>query len=168
MSRRLIALLAAAAALGLTGTASAAPKVPTKKKMAIVGHTVFKPGKFAFDNQRFAPATFAIKEGGKVTLRNKAKTQEPHTISLVKKSDLPSSFDCEICGQIFASHSADPTNGGVNPVVDVGVPGFDQPGDSMFINPGQTVRFKVTAPAGTTLHFVCAVHPWMQGRIKVR
>ena len=31
-----------------------------------------------------------------------------------------------------------------------------------------TVRFAVSAAAGTTLHFICAIHPWMQGRIKVR
>jgi hypothetical protein len=25
----------------------------------------------------------------------------------------------------------------------------------------------VTAKAGTTLYFMCAVHPWMQGKVKV-
>jgi plastocyanin len=173
MSRRLTVLLAAAAALSLTamaiGTATAAEKAPAKQKMAIVGHSVFKAGKFAFDNQRFSPRKFDIKSGGKVTLRNKAKTDDPHTFSLVKKSQLPDSFDCEVCGEIFAAHGADEQTGDLaNPVVDVGAAGFDQPGDSIFVAPHGKVSFDVTAPAGTTLHFICAIHPWMQGRIRVR
>jgi plastocyanin len=170
MSRRLTVLLAAVAALSLTaaiGTAAAAPNAPTKKKMAIVGKPVFKAGKFAFDNQRFSPRNFDIKSGGKVTLRNKAKSEDPHSISLVKKSQLPKSFDCPVCEQIFTAHG--PTDTGVaNPVVNVGAAGFDQPGDSIFVAPHGKVSFDVTAPAGTTLHFICAIHPWMQGRIRVR
>jgi plastocyanin len=171
MSRRLTVLLAAAAALSLTalaiGTATAAPQAPAKQKMAIVGHEVFKVGKFAFDNQRFSPRKFDIKSGGTVTLRNKAKSEAPHTISLVKKSQLPTSFDCPVCDEIFAAHG--PSDHGVaNPVVDVGATGFDQPGDSIFIPPHGKVSFDVTAAKGTTLHFMCGVHPWMQGRIRVR
>ena len=29
------------------------------------------------------------------------------------------------------------------------------------------LTIKVTAPAGTTLNFMCAVHPWMQGVLHV-
>jgi plastocyanin len=173
MSRRITVLVAATAALGLTalamGTATAAPKAPTQKKMAIVGHFVFKAGISAFDDQHFTPSRFDIRSGATVTLRNKAKTEDPHTISLVKKSQLPNSFDCEVCGQIFGAHGANEQTGDIaNPVVNVGAAGFDQPGDSMFIPPRGKVSFGVTAPAGTTLHFICAIHPWMQGRIKVR
>jgi plastocyanin len=151
------------------GTATAAPKAPTKKKIAIVGHFVFKTGKSAFDDQHFTPRKFDIRSGGTVTLRNKARTEDPHTISLVKKSQLPDSFDCEVCGAIFGAHGVNEQTGDIaNPVVNVGAAGFDQPGDSMFIRPHGKVSFDVTAPAGTTLHFMCAVHPWMQGRIKVR
>ena len=50
----------------------------------------------------------------------------------------------------------------------VGAAGFDQPGDSIFVAPHGKMSFDVTAPAGTTLHFICAIHPWMQGRIRVR
>jgi plastocyanin len=151
------------------GTATAAPSAPTKKKMAIVGHFVFKTGKSVFDDQHFTPRKFDIRSGGTVTLRNKARTEDPHTISLVKKSQLPDSFDCEVCGQIFGAHGANEQTGDIaNPVVNVGAAGFDQPGDSMFVRPHGKVSFDVTAPAGTTLHFMCAVHPWMQGRIKVR
>ena len=173
MSRRIAVLFAAVAALGLTaltlGTATAAQKAPKKKDMAIVGHFEFKAGKSAFDDQHFTPRKFAIRSGGTVKLRNKARTDDPHTISLVEKSQLPDSFDCEVCGEIFAAHGADQQTGDIaNPVVNVGAEGFDQPGDSIFIAPKAKVSFEVTASAGTTLHFLCAVHPWMQGSIKVR
>jgi plastocyanin len=173
MSRRVSVLLGAAVALSATAltidSATAGPKAPTTQKLAIVGHSAFKVNKLAFDNQHFSKSTFTIRSGGTVTLRNKAKTEDPHTISLVKKSQLPTSFDCDVCGEIFGAHGADETTGKIaNPVVDVGAPGYDQPGDSTFIAPHGKVSFKVTAPAGTALHFICAIHPWMQGRIKVR
>lgn len=40
-------------------------------------------------------------------------------------------------------------------------------GDSIGINPGQMITMTVNAPAGTVLHFLCGVHPWMQGAIVV-
>lgn len=169
MSRRTSVLLGAVVAVGATGGmvagATAASKTPTKQKLAIVGRSEFKVNKLAFDNQRFSKSTLAISSGGTVTLVNRARTTDPHTISLVKKSQLPKTFDCEVCGDIFAAHTA---GGSQAPVVDVGAPGFDQPGDSMFVAPHAKVKFNVTAPAGTRLHFMCAIHPWMQGRIKVR
>ena len=173
MSRRISILLGAVVALGATaatgGGAAADPKVPATQKLAIVGHSAFKVNKLAFDNQRFSKSTFAIRSGGTVTLANRARTEDPHTVSLVTKAQLPTSFDCEVCGAIFAAHGVSETsNGPANPVVDVGASGYDQPGDSSFVAPHARVSFKVTAPAGTTLHFMCAIHPWMQGRIKVR
>ena len=173
MSRSISILLGAVVALGASGAAGAsAPantSAPAKQKLAIIGHSAFKINKLAFDNQRFSRTAFAIRSGGAVTLVNRAKTEDPHTISLVEKAQLPKAFDCEVCGEIFAAHGAGGENGGpANPVVDVGAPGYDQPGDSTFVAPHARVRFEVTAPAGATLHFICAIHPWMQGRIKVR
>ena len=41
-------------------------------------------------------------------------------------------------------------------------------GDSAFIAPDQkTFKFKVTADKGSTLHYYCGIHAWMQGKIKV-
>jgi hypothetical protein len=169
MSRRISILLGAALALALTsGGAAAATKAPATQKLAIVGHSAFKVNQLAFDNQRFSVSTFAIRSGGTVTLVNRARTEDPHTISLVTKAQLPTSFDCEVCGAIFGAHGGGEGGGPANPVVDVGAPGYDQPGDSTFVAPHARLSFKVTAPAGTNLHFLCAIHPWMQGRIKVR
>jgi hypothetical protein len=54
------------------------------------------------------------------------------------------------------------------PLVNVGAAGFDQPGDSIIVPPGGKVSFDVTADEGTNLNFLCALHPWMQGKFKVR
>ena len=43
-------------------------------------------------------------------------------------------------------------------------------GDSIALapkGPHKTATVVVSAPAGTTLYYVCAIHPWMQGEIKV-
>jgi hypothetical protein len=62
-----------------------------------------------------------------------------------------------------------PNNDIVHWVVDKGQAGLDEPGDSIAIEgpKHKSISIKVTAAAGTTLHFMCAVHPWMQGTIKV-
>ena len=38
----------------------------------------------------------------------------------------------------------------------------------MVINPKGKISFNVTAKKGTTLYYLCAIHPWMQGKIKVK
>ena len=41
-------------------------------------------------------------------------------------------------------------------------------GDSAFMFPDQnTLQFKVTANKGSRLFYFCAIHPWMQGKMKV-
>jgi plastocyanin len=174
MPRRITVLLAAVVGVALcafmVGTAGAAP---AKKKLTILGKTTFKPGQFAKDTQRFTPKNLTVSPGDKVVLRNKAKTQDPHTISLVRKRQLPDSFECPACDAIFAAHGEDPNTGEpANAVVDVGDPGFDQPGDSIFIPPGppgkQKITIDISADAGTNLFYLCAIHPWMQGKFRVR
>ena len=70
---------------------------------------------------------------------------------------------------------ANPETGAVGkPVVEAGGEGFDTggdktaAGDSVYLPPKGKVTFKVTAAKGSTLNFVCAVHPWMLGKIKVK
>ena len=43
----------------------------------------------------------------------------------------------------------------------------DHGGDSIVSIPGRIIPVQVTAPAGTVLHFMCVIHPWMQGEIIV-
>jgi hypothetical protein len=62
----------------------------------------------------------------------------------------------------------------VNPV-EAGAEGWDtegtltERGDSWFtgMRRGASIVQRVTAPAGTTIHFISALHPWMQGSIFV-
>ena len=74
----------------------------------------------------------------------------------------------------MAAHEANMETGEVGKeVVEAGADGFDTggdkttPGDSIYLPPKGKVTFKVTAKKGTTLNFICAVHPWMVGTIKV-
>jgi hypothetical protein len=80
-----------------------------------------------------------------------------------------------ICAEITKWHGAKgnspPT---INPV-DVGKPGWDRPGnlkrkgDSVFFTPQQPAATRVvSAKAGKTLHFICAIHPEMHGTIHVK
>jgi hypothetical protein len=153
--------------------APAIAQAPQQAKIDIVGGVKLKAGVSITDDQRFAPRDRSVRSGGKVRLVNKAKTQDPHTISLVKRSDLPrtaqQAFECAACGPFFAAHEVNDETGDVGkPVVNVGQAGFDQPGDSLFFGPGATVRFDVSADAGKTLYYLCAVHAWMQGKLRVR
>jgi hypothetical protein len=66
---------------------------------------------------------------------------------------------------------ADQNNPIVHWILNKGKPGLDRVGDSVAIQepgPHKSITIKVTAPAGTTLYFLCAVHPWMQGKIEVK
>lgn len=170
------ALLLIAAATGL-----AAPNAPSKATVNIRGGTSFRPNEYIKDAVHFAPATTAIQSGGTITVSNLGSDREGHSLSLVKKSDVPRTLDqvnnCAVCNKLFKAHGIDP-NGpplhGPPPhlIVNVGAPGFDTPGDSIVIGPKGThfgkVTFKVTAKPGTTLYFMCMFHPWMQGRFLVR
>jgi hypothetical protein len=46
----------------------------------------------------------------------------------------------------------------------------DQPGDSGITGPGEkgeSIDLPVTAKKGTTLRFMCLIHPWMQAKVIV-
>jgi plastocyanin len=73
------------------------------------------------------------------------------------------------------AHEANMETGEVGKaLVEVGGEAFDTggdkaaAGDSIYLPPKGKVTFKVTAKKGTTLNFICAVHPWMIGTIKVK
>ena len=174
MTRRMTVALAATAALGVSALGvGAAGAATAKNRINIVGGASIKPGESVTDDQHFTPQVLTVKSGATVKLANKAKTEDPHTISLVKKSQLPKTakqaFNCAACNAFFGAHEVNEQTGEPGkPVVDVGQPGYDQPGDSMVIAPKGKISFKVSAKKGTTLYYLCAIHPWMQGKIKVK
>jgi plastocyanin len=181
-SRRTVACVATGAlSLVAAGSAlaAAAGGAPSHATIRAVGADSFKPNASITTTFRFVAGTVPVRSGGTVTLTNLI-SGEPHTLSIVKRSDVPRTINqvnnCRICVPIAASHGVNfngPPPTGPPPVllVNVAKPGFDQPGDSIFVGPKghhSTVSFKVTAKPGTTLYFICIVHPWMQGRILVK
>jgi plastocyanin len=181
--RALVVAALGAALLALAGSALGAGggkggKGPAKAKVVIKGSESFKINAYVKDSVHFAGATVTVRSGGTVIVTN--TTEDAHTLSIVKSSQLPRSLkqieNCGVCGEIAKSHGVnpqEPPHPGPPPIplVNVGPAGFDEPGDSVFIAPkghGGPVTFTVTAPAGTTLNFMCAIHPWMQGRIQVK
>lgn len=181
LRRALAMAVLGAVLLALAGSALGAGgkgKGPLKAKIVIKGQETFKRNAYIKDSVHFVAGTLVVRSGGTVTLTN--KTDEPHTFSIVKPSQLPRSVkqiqECGVCGEIAKSHGVNPEGPPLSgpppiPLVNIGLEGFDQPGDSIAINPkehGGQVTFKITAPAGTTLNFMCAIHPWMQGRIMVK
>jgi plastocyanin len=134
------------------------------------------PNRAAPPNLRFlntfhwAPGTITVRSGGRVRWRNRIP-RELHTITISTRRDLPRSLEgrCRPC-EIAGGHLADPNDQNsriANPVLNAGPAGLDREGDSLVLRPGRSVSATVSAAPGSTLSYVCAVHPWMQGRIRV-
>jgi plastocyanin len=169
--------IAAVAALGVfalaAGPAAAAPK---KNTITAVGGMKVKANAYVQDAQHWDADRYTVKSGDTVTLRDKSTEGQPHTLSLIdKRPKTPAQImGCAACGPLMEAHQANPETGEVGKeVVEAGGTGFDTggdktaAGDSIYLPPKGKVTFKVTAKKGTTLNFVCAVHPWMLGTIKV-
>ena len=136
--------------------------------------------KFMADEMHFSPGTVTVKSGSTLTFEYGDKEQDPHTITILNKSDMPRTpkqvENCAACQKYASPHLKNPKAppGESNPIVhwelNTGQPGIDTVGDSIAIQapgPHKSITVKVTAPSGTTLYLLCAVHPWMQGKIVV-
>lgn len=147
---------------------------PAKVTQTMVGGPQFVPNRLIGDTMHFKLGKIAIKKGGTITLVD--KTKAPHSFSLVKKSDVPRTasgvdacFEKGVCGKLAVAHGfIDPNTGEERDEpttlrVDVGKPGFDQPGDSVIIPPGGKTKVKITSDQ--PLYFICGFHPWMQGTV---
>ena len=181
MNRRFTVALAATAALGL-GLAPAASAA--KNDIRIVGGAKFVAGKHVIDDVRFKQRKKTVKSGATIKVIDKGDDPAPHTISFVEKRFLPKGFEFEAFEALLAAHEANPETEEVGffQVDDgVGVPNdqagvlevdklgnADDAGDSQFMAPGQGTTLKVTARKGSSLPFYCAIHPWMQGKLKVK
>ncbi len=165
--RRLVILtsLVAVMVLGLFtyGAASAGTATVT-----IAGVENFTANALVNSTFHFTPGPITVHTGDTVTFVN--TVEDPHTISVVNKSDLPTNinqvFECNICNKIFM------LSGGTG-ILGNGAKGeLAGPGDSVWINPAgapnSTISVKITAPSGTALRYMCAIHGWMQGTINVQ
>jgi hypothetical protein len=166
-------LLALVVVAGSTAVAKS-PKASKKATIEMKGKITFKPNKFIKDTASFSPRDAVIRSGGKLTLKN--RQDEPHTFSIVQKSDLAGTLkkllSCgepgTICDKIFTGHKPDADGNPTVPIVDVGKPGIDQVGDSIILNPKQTQKVDVSLAKGKSLYFMCGIHAWMQGELKSR
>jgi plastocyanin len=172
------ALACAAVVAGVALASSQAPKSTAVVK-ALAGEKV-AINQYFQDDMRFSPGTITVKSGGTLTFEYGDKEMEPHTLTIVSKSQLPKTpvqvEQCQACA-IASAHlknpKAEPSDS--NPIVhwtlNKGSAGLDAPGDSLAIFrqvSHKSISAKVTAAPGTTLYFLCALHPWMQGKIVVR
>jgi plastocyanin len=174
-----------ASAASLSAFAFASPAKPHRPGVVVLAKdkgVTFAVNRYVQDNMFFAPGTVSVKSGESLTFKfGDTKAMEPHTLTIVKQSDLPRTADavenCRPCQRYATPHLKNPKappdehNPIVHWTLNKGEPGLDTVGDSIAIQqpgPHKSITVKVSAPAGTTLYFVCAVHPWMQGKIVVR
>ena len=146
-----VVVAAASAVVVFGGGAGAASTT-----VSIVGSDKFIPNGEIASTFHFSPGTITVHSGG--TAQWVDATADPHTITIVKPSQVPATanqvFNCRVC-------QSQP------PVANVGIPGLNTPGDSLVVRSGGSVSAPVTAPTGTILHYICVFHPWMQGVINV-
>lgn len=149
-----------------------------EKKVDIKGLETFETNALFLSNLRFAPENIKVEKGDTVTWKDDALTSVPHTITIFDPTVLPVDFatayicnwDKRILGvdgpclQFIDAHGGIPPT---TPVVNAGRSGLDVAGDSIFLPPNGSVSAQVTAGPGTTLHYICIIHPWMQGSITV-
>jgi plastocyanin len=180
MTRRKLSRLTVATVSVLVAAAVAVPALaaaPRNAQLKTVGGAKMVPNRSITDSMHFKDDVTTIQTGGKLTLID--KTKAPHTFSVVKGGQVPKNlrqvdacFGKGPCDELAIAHGAvnpdtgedqDPTT----PLVNVGKDGFNAPGDSVLIPPGGKTSIQITAAPGSTLNMICAIHPWMQNKLKV-
>ena len=162
-----------AAALAVPALAAA----PRNAQVKAIGTVKMVPNRSITDGMHFNRDVVTIQTGGRMRLID--RTKAPHSWSVVKRRQVPSNlrevdncFGKGPCDDLAVAHGAiDPATGEeqepTTPLVNVGKAGFNTAGDSVLIPPGGKTSVKITARAGSTLNMICAIHPWMQNKVKV-
>jgi hypothetical protein len=168
---------AVALASGTAHSAAAPAKTTIKEKAGLV----MKPNRFIQDKLRWDKDVYRVRSGGTLHVVSNEVDEGPHTFSVVKKSDLPRNAAemnrCKVCESLGEAHGADPNSDAPpkfqfleNGTGSESSPNVDRAGDSGVTGPGKKNEFidlKVTAKKGSTLNFMCLIHPWMQAKVKV-
>ena len=180
----LIALVAA----GMLATQLSSPSEATAKKSTHVStiliRGIAREGTFprlVFDG----PATVDRGDVLRIKSLTNGRKVGPHTFSLVRPNLRPDTRaerrNCfspgNICMKIARWHGVPPNGQGpvtVNPNRTARL-GWDREGnlgregDSWYsgLKRGNAIRQVVSAPVGTTLHYMCAIHPNMHGEVRV-
>jgi plastocyanin len=180
-------LIAAAAGLALTvagaaGAAAAGGAAPSKVTVKESYSLKMVANRYIQDGMRFDKDVYTVKSGGTVKFVMSAPQEGPHTLTVVAPKDLPKTAEqafngCNVCSKLAKAHGAEPNSEQPpkfafleNGVGKATAPLLDRPGDSGIVSPppGSSVSFKVGAKKGTTLNFMCIIHPWMQAKLKVQ
>jgi plastocyanin len=164
--RRLMSLIAIGSALVLATNVVVLARSPNE--IRTTGDERVVPNAMVQATLRFTPGMIKVASGDELTWTHDDGATAPHTATIVEEfpeSTLDAIFGCgspgEPCAEALAAH------GIFGPVVNTGAPGLDGPGDSLLFFDDTSISAAVTAPAGTTLKYLCAIHPWMQGKIVV-
>jgi hypothetical protein len=173
-------------AMGSGGAALAAgtAKAPAKTTVKPVMSQTYKINRYVRVGMRWNKDVYHVRAGGTLRVTAGPKGGEPHTFTVVRKKDLPRTTkqidNClpkGICGKLAMAHGADPSSDGPpkflfldNGKAHKTAPDLDRPGDSVALGFGpkdRSINLKVTAKKGTTLYFMCLIHPWMQAKVVV-
>ena len=177
LSLRALALaVSATAVLALPGIAAAATPTGVTDQISIE----LTKGKLKF----VGPESVTVGDQLEIVNKTNPKQVGPHTFSLVTKGSQPKTPKARkgcfapkhICLSIAMWHGFNPKTEQItkNPAK-AGPAGWStmgsvtKKGDSWFSGETKGGHFsqEVTAAAGTTLYYMCAVHPWMQGKVNV-
>jgi hypothetical protein len=172
-------LVAAVVATGAMAGHRASTSVTTIKAVTKPPSVVVN--RYVQDNLRWDKDVYTVQSGGTLHIVNVANDEGPHTFTVVARKDAPKTglqmLNCRICNVLGKAHGADPNSNAPPkfPFLENGVgqakpPSVDVPGDSGITGSGKKgehIDLKVTAPAGSTLYFMCLIHPWMQAEVHV-
>jgi hypothetical protein len=169
--------------VGMAASASGASAAiaPSHVTVKAVQTLKFKANRYIQDGLRWNADVYRVRSGGTVTVFNGAANEGPHTLTIVKPTDVPKTaaqaFNCKICNVLGAAHGADPESNAPpkfqyleNGVGQATAPHVDRPGDSGLTGAGrkgEKITLKVTAKKGSKLRFICILHPWMQAQLDV-
>jgi plastocyanin len=178
MTKNRLARLTVAATAVVIVAALAVPALaaaPRSTTLRAVGKVSFKANRYVKDSLHFNRDTVTIRKGGSLTISD--ATKQAHSFSLVKKNQVPRTmrqvencFGKGPCDELAVAHGAiNPDTGEeqepTTPLVNVGAAGFNQPGDSVLIPPSGKAKVKITGSGDK--YYICAIHPWMLGKVKV-
>jgi plastocyanin len=177
--RTVVVATLGAGALALAGGSMASGAgAPSTVKITQTTNIKFVANRYVRDELRWKRDVYQVKSGGTVEVINTAADEGPHTFTVVRKADLPKSFNCKICDKLSQAHGADPESDAPpkfqyleNGVGQATPPNLDRAGDSGVTGEGKKgehISFKVTAKKGSTLTFMCLIHPWMQAKLEVK
>ena len=171
-----LSLIAAGGAAAVSASGANTAQAPETAVVKQKAGFEFKPNRYIKDKLRFNKDVYTVQSGGTLRVVNTQPDEGPHSVSIVKKRDLPTSFNCPVCNKLAEAHGADP-NSNKPPKFEFVENGegqrdpanFNKPGDSGITGEekGDSFEVPVTAPAGKTLRMLCIVHPWMQAKLKV-